>query len=160
MSRNAPFERAIQETRSGKDTRLMLFPHSNGEDTNVIELVANGDPNKRYIRAGDYREAELKLPAGLRIGRKMVFNDEDVFEIITESSGGSFNSIVKAPKPFRPPKDRKEAIDIGYRLFKWDPLGGLICKVTTFFVFGKGMQIVAPDMSEKVINKFWIKNNL
>lgn len=75
----------------------------------------------------------------------------------TSDTGFGFSSFQQA---FRTAViDRKEFLKEGYRLWKFDPLGGTIVNLTTFFVMGRGIVINYNNpVDENVLKKFW-KNN-
>ena len=127
-------------------------------DDGVLYLVLDEDGHPG--EAGD----EQDVGGGIRPGaaRRVSIDgvEREVREIVTLAAGGSFSSSMDAPQPFRPPKDRTEALSLGYDLWKYDPLGGAIVALTTFFTFGRGLSIQATGIAEKVLKKFWRKNGL
>jgi len=60
-----------------------------------------------------------------------------------------------------PSSSRKEFLDEGYRLWKYDPIGGIIVNLTSNFVMGRGLKIQYKDeVANEVLLKFWKKNKM
>lgn len=102
---------------------------------------------------------------GVRLGTAKTVTvdglEVEVREIVTAAAGGSFGAAQDVPEPFRKPKDRAEALKQGFDLWKYDPLGGAIVNLVSYFTFGRGLRIQASDpVAEKVLRKFWAKNAL
>ena len=82
------------------------------------------------------------------------------------NSGGSFDShpltTLGYKEPFRlPSADRKSLLDEGYRLWKYDALGGTIVSLTTYFVLGRGVRFTFDDdKAQFFLEKFYKKNKL
>jgi hypothetical protein len=60
-----------------------------------------------------------------------------------------------------PSAERKELLDEGYRLWKYDALGGTIVSMTTYFVLGRGVTFSFDDeQAQFYAKKFYKKNGL
>jgi hypothetical protein len=92
---------------------------------------------------------------------------EVVTEIVNAASGSTFfddraGFFGFSQDAFRSaPTARREFLDEGYRLWKYDPLGGVIVNLTTFFTMGRGLTINYNDPTvNQVLAKFWKKNKM
>jgi GTP cyclohydrolase II len=110
-----------------------------------------------------------------RKGTELVVTEQDGEYKLTEraniqevwiSSGGSFNTapidIIGDKESFRVPhKDRNELLEEGYRLWKFDALGGTIVSMTTYFVLGRGVTFTFDEeRAQFFAEKFYKKNEL
>lgn len=60
-----------------------------------------------------------------------------------------------------PISERMTLLDECYRLWKYDPLGGIIINLTTFFVLGRGITVnYKSEINNKYLKKFWEKNSM
>jgi len=97
-------------------------------------------------------------------GPKLV--DAERIQEVWISSGGSFDvapmDLFGTREAARlPTADRKELLDEGYRLWKYDALGGTIVSLTTYFVLGRGVTFTFDDENAQFhAEKFYKKNRL
>lgn len=80
------------------------------------------------------------------------------------NAGGSFDSqpltTLGHKEPFRLPNaDRRVLLDEGYRLWKFDALGGTIVSLTTYFVLGRGVTFTFDEDKAQFFAKKFYKNN-
>lgn len=104
---------------------------------------------------------------GYTIKPRMGEDGSVVQEIVSSASGGTFyddrvDIFAFQDDAFRGAvQHRRQFLDEGYRLWKYDPLGGIIVKLTTFFVMGRGLTITYNDeTANAVLLKWWAKNNM
>lgn len=138
-----------------------------------IEDFYIGEDGKlhQYGKHGQKTSEIEGISGGYKVVPKLVEKDGKYHltkEIINTASGSYFysddpstyfSSFKNAFRSANP--DRKELLEEGYRLWKYDPLGGTVVNLTTYFVMGRGLTINYDDpMSEKVLLKFWKKNKM
>jgi len=109
---------------------------------------------------------------GYKIIPKLVLADDGSYEVSKEivntcagyyfSDNRSISHYGIGNQNFRTaPYERKELLDECYRLWKYDPIGGIIVNLTTYFVFGRGITINYPDPENvQILKKFWKKNQM
>lgn len=100
-------------------------------------------------------------------GNQLSIDDENkTVQEVWISSGGSFDTtpLIKnvGVPPFKlPDADRQDLLDEGYRLWKYDPIGGSIVRTTTYFTLGRGLiYSFDDDNAQFYAHKFYEKNNL
>jgi len=131
-----------------------MFTDGNGNPVIISEFRDN--PKKYYL---DQKGRAFKIES------KKVGNTE-VREIVYIHAGGSFSSnppVLTSQKEAwnLPTAERSELLDEGYRLWKYDPLGGIIVYLTTCFILGRGVKFQFDDpVAQFHSNKFYKKNKL
>lgn len=121
-------------------------------------------------RWADFYDEEGRIGGGYRVRPVLKEQDGEVVvthEVVNTASGAYFTSgtdfgfSVNQPAFRSAVSDRKEFIREGYRLWKYDPLGGIIVNLTTFFIMGRGITInYDSNVAEEVLKKFWKKNRM
>lgn len=121
----------------------------------MVKLKKTG----KFINRGD-EEVVIE-----RDGKYEVVNRQEIQEGWA-SSGGSFDTKPLDLFGFReairlPNRERNELLDEGYRLWKYDALGGTIVSLTTYFVLGRGVTFTFDDEDAQFYaDKFYKKNRL
>ena len=120
--------------------------------------IGTGEPGDNDYFGGGYK---------IRPSLKKIENGdyEVIQEIVSTASGGIFYDNRTGVGTYgqfaiRPAiNTRDEFLDEGYRLWKYDPLGGTIVNLTTYFVMGRGITINYNNpVANDILKKFWCKN--